>query len=792
MRCKHCSAEIPFGQEDRGAEVFCPCCGSANLAVVAGPGESGELGAERLAAGPEPKSASAADKPGRPSFFSRERLPELRQRVVSEITCQCGRRVPVRLEDVGGLVECPQCGCKSEARFVPEHPVPRPPVPPRQVRVPVPRPRPIAPWKTIVASAAVLAAIALGAYVTQQDVPNVLEGLSGSVLWRPQAPPLPEVTLAMIERLLEHPDAAEALVHARSWHEALQGRGVAESDRRRVRLKEVIAELERRLTPNVSALPQSLAEFKQLVEGIAKALEANDLAAAHQALDKAEAVLAQHQQELLPYTQRFENLKAMVQELEAKVVRLQRIQGKFREAEQLLQAGQVTKAVESLAYAQFVASGTKLTDAEFKPLNDWARRLIPAVRRAKGKRAVGDALRAFETGDSEAGHYSIRSALAWLAEFPQHEVRSDLDRIEPHREPARRWAETADPKKTTSDLLRKLYRRDRYEKVVELYGQSNLPDLAAEGAEFLWLLDPHDPEQKALHLRTQRLLFDVLRQRVSQNIEALDKESQEDRRLAHLLAIRGALDQVSQWNNYPGWVELDRLVREHGTGIAKRLLDEGRALSEQDKLELAAAKAAQAKGLGDAQVSAAAEALLAKLEPALRSRTEHKASEELWAQIQQLRYQPDRALELIEKIQLYLERFPNGPHAAEVRTLQRQTPVETLLRRMLEEIEALMSRQEWVAARQQTERIAGITMPASLRGKFSDIRQRLEDLRTDAERELAEVLQNHKNLDKEENVLACLERLPRILVHYPRIRGVPEPPERCQAARRGTCREAAS
>lgn len=133
LHCR-CGVEVLFTDEDRGGDVYCPSCGAALTcpvaATAAAPDANRGLGA---VPGTETAGSSAiaqqpldstsaitvrlaqAQPSSRGSVFSSEGLYALQRRVVREVECLCGRKIPVCLEEFGESVYCPSCGSEVQA-----------------------------------------------------------------------------------------------------------------------------------------------------------------------------------------------------------------------------------------------------------------------------------------------------------------------------------------------------------------------------------------------------------------------------------------------------------------------------------------------------------------------------------------------------------------------------------------------------------------------------------------------------------------------------------------------------
>lgn len=741
----------------------------------------------------EPEDAARASV----SVFSAAGTIEVEQRVVGEEICLCGTRIPVRVEDYGNSIYCPSCAAEIQvgstldqpkyrvAREVEEEHAESKSIPVRK-----PRMRLIRSPLGVAAMLLVMASAALGGYFTWQHPKQVMNAVRLVLPSRePPVKPLPDdyvppdsqqaqrqqpqpvddvppppVTMEMIEGLLGHPDLAEALVQAQIWQESLRDQGVTEDDLRLVKLAEVIDMLTARLAPKPQGPPPHLAEFRRLVEAIAEGLNAGDLKAARKALDQAEGYLREHQDELAPYCQRFLRLKAQVQSREAQTGGADRIRESLAQAEQALAAGNVTAALEAEAEAKFMALSTPLTEQEYQELDQKARQLMPKMRFGRGKRAVADARRCQEQRDVEARNREVRRAFSLLPGLPESQVNPLLDQVRP-------WEEEADKARkqfrAKSSIAREIELRDRYEAMLEHYGNGDSSKLVQACVELEKLL-PDDEQSRQRRQQIEQSLFDVLERDVNARLQELDPATGEAEFLRQVSEIRRVLDQASPWQTSHRWKALEAVIRQHGSRLAQTYLDEAVALAEQDKLSQAIERIAQAEQFGTPELTQRARTLSQKWQSELKLRADRKAEEESWQRIEGLRDRPKRRLELWQQLQLFRRRFTEGSHAQEADELANQTrqTIEKIVPEAIRHAKGLFEREEWANAREYVKRLQSVPMPPDQRPALDQLLARLEDLQQSAASEFV-LLGRHKALLTEHDVLIVLPALTEILAKDP-------------------------
>src|SRR5438270_8920383 len=93
--CHNCGKQLQARDEFAGRRLKCPGCGT----ILTIPGGA-------AAAPPPPARAVFHDEPAPPP----PPPPSPAAPALVKFVCACGRRMKARLADVGGEVECPDCG----------------------------------------------------------------------------------------------------------------------------------------------------------------------------------------------------------------------------------------------------------------------------------------------------------------------------------------------------------------------------------------------------------------------------------------------------------------------------------------------------------------------------------------------------------------------------------------------------------------------------------------------------------------------------------------------------------
>lgn len=779
IRCPHCRHPFPFAEEERGQAVYCPSCGKACLVPPAAP-VAAAAGAPARAAGPP----AAPPPPARPGVFRRSFATSK----VAEVHClACGHTVPVTVAVLGGKVPCPRCGAPTPTAGAVAAPQPAADAPPlRPQPEPLPWWRPRSAWAVF--ALAVLGGLLVVGVVVVWQRPLVLTELARLVSPTPVRPWEPgdgtgpevkdkkgaekEITLEDIEALLRRPDAAEALVEAQAWQIQLTDRGVPRTDRRQVRLAEVIKELAARLVPPKGPPPAYVDEFRGLVRQLREALTAGDLVAGRRAVDRADALLTAHPRELAPYSQAFVELKKKLEKLEREVKGVQEIRDGFTRARELARKfagpGQpprwdVTRALEDEARAKFIALRTPLEPAEEDELDRLARELAPDLLFARGKRAAEEAAACERDGDSRTRDLLVDEAEAVLPGLRHEGVEEALAT-------ARAARSKPVPGGDSSELGREVAFRRAYEAALVPFAAGELGETSAATVEralkpcceahtALAAIPPLKPEWGA---RLAAVALDLVERAVEERV-ALHNDTPELRQ--KLLEARVMLDQAAPWKDDPRWRKLDAIVRNRGEEAGSRALAHASELAKKDDWEGALRATEAAEALGKPEVADQARDLTRKWKAELKLRTERAAADEHWKRLGQLEG-AEKLLERWRELQLFLGRYPAAPQRKDARAL-----ADELLPRVRARADELLVRLEghardkdWAAFRRLSEvLLAAPLSPAQAERVNQQNETVAEEVRGEAKTKFNALKAKYEFMIGPEEIVALLEGLPKVL-----------------------------
>lgn len=314
FNCNRCRARVPFEDEDRGLDVYCPSCGNLCKAPLADePGTpdpdlarsdtspsnlgqhraapagiesaetaraEGHAAAGALVASAAPASAlhvsheECLKHSGRRSVFSDEIAVSVAERLAGQVTCFCGERIKVRVEDYGGNVYCPSCGAEVRVGEKLDDRDPSKALRARQAEelpeAPHARFRLFASPLRALASSLVIAIAVAGAFLTwtkREEVRAALgmaappPGKTGEGVateFRPE-----DLTAEIISQLTADEDPWNALKQAAAWTRGLSGHGVPAADARFQQLEQV----------SQAVLASHQADMLEQIAGLAQAAD---------------------------------------------------------------------------------------------------------------------------------------------------------------------------------------------------------------------------------------------------------------------------------------------------------------------------------------------------------------------------------------------------------------------------------------------------------------------------------------------------------------------------------------
>jgi hypothetical protein len=583
----------------------------------------------------------------------------------------------------------------------------------------------------------------------------------------PAQPPEPEITLQEIEQLLQRTDTRAALIDAQIWQQLLTDHGVPESDSRRRRLAEVIQVLTERLTPKPSPPPAFLAAFRGLVQQLYEALLRENLPAARQAAQGAEALFNKHPKELAPYSPRYLALMAKLRQLELRDEGFRKIEQLLAQAQKLarlsamrepVRSDEVSAAREAEARAKFLALRTPLNKAEEERLNQRVKELTPDLLFARGHRAVKEATRCLQDGDARTRDLLVLEARTLLPGLPEDRIRDLIEETE-------KTAKANVARKEGSTFAQAVEFRRLYETALERFaaGEASRTIEACRRAHGqLAALPPPAPEQSR---KLADLVWEALEPVVLDRLAAPDTDPELRTRLVE---ARMLLDQAGPWRADARGQRLDAALRHRGDQLARQALAQADELFRQDRLQEALEAARPAETLGGAEVASRARELARQWQAELGARASRAAQEEHWGRIEHLRRE-GKPLETWRELRRFAQRFPVSAREDDSKRLEAQlapslgAEIEGMLHALNEHVQA----EKWVAFRHLYEVLAGGPLPPGYADRLRPFRGTAEGLNRKAEAQFAQLKKLHRFMIDTDSVLQLLDGLPKVLALNP-------------------------
>lgn len=802
IRCQ-CGFDVPFAEEDRGSDVYCPSCGKVCLVPEVDPADAPSAGqptpepsapTRTTPAAPAPASEPSEPTEERPesSIFSASGSLRVADRTIGEVTCLCGTKVPYRVEDFGSSVYCPACGVAVPVGRT----LGRPRVPAATGSEPFEqRPSAEEAARTALGSRgrrSPLALVAMVGIVATLGAGGLLalqrQGIISAKLlpWQPipsaapvaaAAPsPVPggeeatveedghqapeEITLQRIEELGRREDFRMALIDAQILGQVLIDRGIAEDDPRRVRLGRIIAELIDRLRPRSGSPPAYVAQFREQVAKLRVALSEHDLPPAREADARAQALFEAHPDELAPYSRSFLALKKRLEEFTLAAAGSKPIEDLLMRARRLAADDKPTDAIECAARAKSLAFRTPLEPWEARRLEERLAELNEPLRFARGRRAVREARQCARAGDRQARDQLVREARAILPGLSESKIRPLMARVEKIA-----TAKIASPR--SSALGTEIACRRLYESALEHYGQNEWDELLAachQAQQLLASLPASSRRERGAKLA--KLVLDTLERGIA-DLFAKPDSADLPRELARL---RGAFDQAARWqfsSSLPRWQSLDAALRACGNQLTDRIVDESRALAAEGKLAEAVAKIMPVESLGGADAAERARFLREQWQHQLQARASLAAREEVWHEIVRL-VEQDQPLRAWRDLASFERRFPDSPETDEIRKLRaRLRPaVDRQLSELMRRVNDTHENQDWIAFRAAVSLLETAPLQPEHREGLQAARKELELLDQRAEGRFLQA-KPYRHLVSRQDVLGLLELLPEVLALNP-------------------------
>ena len=550
---------VEFSEDERGGEVYCRSCGVV-CEVPAAP-------------------ASASDSPRRraASVFTSAGETQVAANIVGRIPCpRCEQAVVYTVADYGETVYCTKCGASVTVGESLQQVVAARAEPAKTGTTPISVPRSRRRVLLALGSIVFLGGLAVAGVFVSWRFPDsmpfdatalpwnkaIIEGAGNATaeVTLPPEPPPPtppsrpdlKIKIEMIDRLLKRKDVEVALDNAQSWENVLITYKIPKTDPRLVALEKAIPELKKKLeqqrpAPVATATPAD--KCLELLDEMLEAIAANDVPAGRTAGNEAKAMMKKNPELEKRYSERYEKQTAMLEDLAKKPVprkpdkTVEDVVAILKEALELAQQNEVTKAMEARARGLFLAPRVAIDSGRKKQLNEQVKNLTTVIHRARGKRAVTDAERCFKEGDDEALKVLLAEARKDLPEFKEQEFKVAYKQAEA-------LAKKTIAKPVSTEFGKATLFRHEYERLLDLFREGDNLVAAVEAAD--------RARQRAPDDSTLNRVLDL----TSEGIEAWilttsDSDKDESRRAAS----RAALDKAKPWLGEPRWKKLDERLR---------------------------------------------------------------------------------------------------------------------------------------------------------------------------------------------------------------------------------------
>lgn len=602
LRCPR-NHPVPFTDDDRGGEVYCPVCGvvcsvpaaepaaadpaqplrcrNGHVVAFTGDDRGGEVycrtcGVVCPVPEADPPAAPAA-RGGR--VFSAAGESEIAAAVVGSAPCpRCEQPVPYTVADYGETVFCTRCGTAVEVGESLRQAVAAgaDAAPVATATTPVRAPRTRRRARRVLGSLVLVGGlVAAGVFVTWRypeampfDAPGLpwnralipgagnAEPEASRPAQPPPTPPRPDERIKpeMIDRLLTRSDVAAALADAQHWADVLDRYNVPGTDPRRAALATVITALQKKLRDlrpsQVAATP--VEQCLDWLDRMQDAIRVKDVPTARAAGAGAEKVMAAHPDAAARFAERYARQKAWLDDLvkaqqsSPATRRAADVERLLREAQTLAGRGKVTEALEARARALVLAPHAAIDPFQAKRLTEQVKDITTAIVRARGKRAVADAAACLEAGDDEALKVLVAEARRDLPEFTKEaDFRAAFADAE-------KYAARRAPQPAGSAFGARILFRHDYERGLDAFREGN-PVAAAEAMDRARRKAPDDAARQRL--------TDLTADGLEAAILTLT-DGDEVRRAA----ARAAVDGAKPWIGDARWQKLDGLLRPHDTG----------------------------------------------------------------------------------------------------------------------------------------------------------------------------------------------------------------------------------
>lgn len=556
LRCRN-KHLVSFTEDDRGGEVYCRTCGVAVEVPAA---------EEASPAAPAPRR--------RPSVFSSSGEAQVSSNVAGRVPCpRCEQPVEYTVGEFGETVYCTKCGAsviigQSLQQVVAERAAPA-----ETAATPVAEHRGGRMW--VAASFGLLLMLVVGFYVATSQFPEAMPFDTTGLPWskaaiagsgeavvdpslapkelpKPKPQPDKKITEKMVERLLQRDDYTAALDDAERWKDVLVTHQIPKTDPRLAGIEKAIPVLKKKIkdAQPVVAKVSPAEKCLDVLDKMLAAIEKKNLPEGRRQGKDAEGMLKADADLETRYRERLNKQHAMLDELARKpqpekpektVADVDKL---LEEAMALAEKGQLTEAMEQRARAMFLGPRVELTGADRKRLTGLVKELTTVILKARGKRAVEDAKACEKVNDGAAVKVLAADALKDLPEFT-----SDPECKKAYAE-ADRLAKRAFIKPVASEIGKKLIFRHEYEQMLDHLRDGDKLVLAVEAARKALDAAPDEVTRKNVVAFAAEAIDVWI-------LTTGDGERDADRREA----ARTALEKSKPWLGDETWKKLSAQVR---------------------------------------------------------------------------------------------------------------------------------------------------------------------------------------------------------------------------------------
>lgn len=578
------------------------------------------------------------------------------------------------------------------------------------------------------------------------------------------------ISLEMIEALATEPDPLDALIQAGLWLEELERRSAPEDDPRSARLREIIADCERRLTPEPEGPAKCIGEFRQLLDRLRGYLETRQLQLAAKAIAEAAQLLADHPDDLGPFAKRLYSLKDKFEKLRQRDEGVAGISELFKRSDETLRAAEqardakqderaivlVSEALEHQARARLMAFRSRLRPAEIEDLERTLQRLKPRLQLARGWRQVLLAEQAHAAHDLSARQWCATRALATLPGLPEPEIAEWIKRANAG---GKKVKSSGGPHANT-DVGKAAVVREMSDDLWEQYAIANATAMLTPAVAVADL----GYADGATFSRIGGMFFDLFEPLVSDYLDRADQLSPTESH-STLSSLLDSLRRAAPWQVDPRWLALEASLKASGKQLTERALVEAERLVADDDLEAALELLDRTKTLATLDQTDQIRERAQAVRDEMHLRSDHQAEEDAWKAIRGNARAQGKIIEAVQGLREFLRRYPDGLHAEQAKQLMAQLESDAMDQefesRLRETLQALKA-ERFADARRQWPTLAQEKPPAQLSALWHEVETQVVQLKQRAAAELLRLAGPAKLL-KVEDVLEIRDRLPSIL-----------------------------